>query len=192
MTITLDPQTERHLAIFKTLSDYEQIVLGQAMEQIATEAPTDSIAESLSETLAGRRFSKKERVQLEMKSLARHFLHRRQLLETAFTAPEVAKILGTSRQTPHDRLGRNTLLAIKDNGKFLFPSWQFDPTGSDGVLEGFPQVLKALAMSDYAKLNWLTRSNPYLEGLTPVEALKRGQSDRVIQQAEAAEASQWC
>jgi len=41
MTITLDPQTERHLAIFKSLSDYEQIVLGQAMEQIATEAPTD-------------------------------------------------------------------------------------------------------------------------------------------------------
>jgi len=191
MAISLDPQTERHLAIFKTLSDYEQSVLGQAMEQIATEAPTDSIAESLSETLAGRRFSKKERVQLEMKSLARHFLHRRQLLETAFTAPEVAKILGTSRQTPHDRLGRNTLLAIKDNGKFLFPSWQFDPTGPDGVLEGFPQVLKVLAMSDYAKLNWLTRPNPDLEGLTPVEALKQGQSDRVIKQAEAAGASQW-
>ena len=42
MAISLDPQTERHLAIFKTLSDYEQSVLGQAMEQIATEAPTDS------------------------------------------------------------------------------------------------------------------------------------------------------
>ena len=99
---------------------------------------------------------------------------------------------GANRHRSSDRLGRNTLLAIKDNGKFLFPSWQFDPTGPDGVLEGFPQVLKALAMSDYAKLNWLTRPNPYLEGLTPVEALKRGQSDRVIQQAEAAEASQWC
>jgi predicted transcriptional regulator len=70
MTISLDPQTERHLAIFKTLSDYEQSVVRQAMEQIATEAPTDSIAESLSETIAGRRFSKKERVKLEMESLS--------------------------------------------------------------------------------------------------------------------------
>jgi hypothetical protein len=126
-----------------------------------------------------------------MKTLARHFLHRRQLLETAFTAPQVAQILGTSRQTPHDRVGSQTLLAIKDNGKLLFPSWQFDPTGPDGVIEGFPHVLKALAMSDYAKLNWLTRPNPYLEGLTPVEALQQGQSDRVIKQAEAAGASQW-
>jgi hypothetical protein len=145
----------------------------------------------LSETLAGRSFSKKERIQLEMDTLARHFQHRRQLLENAFTAPQVAKILGTSRQTPHDRVGSQTLLAIKDNGKLLFPSWQFDPSGPDGVLEGFPQVLKALAMSDYAKLGWLTKPNPYLEGLPPVEALKQGQGGRVIQQAEAAGASQW-
>lgn len=191
MTLTLDPRSERYLSVFKTLSEYEQGIVQQTIEQIATEAPTDAIAESLCETLAGRSFSKQERVQLEMDALARHFQHRRQLLEHAFTAPQVAKILGTSRQTPHDRVGSQTLLAIKDNGKLLFPSWQFDPTGSDGVLEGFPQVLKALAMSDYAKLNWLTRPNPYLEGLTPVEALKQGHSDRVIQQAEAAGASQW-
>jgi hypothetical protein len=191
MAITLDPQTERYITVFKTLSEYEQSVVGQAIEQIATEAPTDSIAESLSEALAGRQFSRKDRVELEMKTLARHFLHRRQLLETAFTAPQVAQILGTSRQTPHDRVGSQNLLAIKDNGKLLFPSWQFDPTGPDGVIEGFPHVLKALAMSDYAKLNWLTRPNPYLEGLTPVEALQQGQSDRVIKQAEAAGASQW-
>jgi hypothetical protein len=191
MTITLDPQTERYLAVFKTLSEYEQSVVQQAIEHIATEAPTDSSAESLSETLSGRRFSKQERVQLEMETLARHFQHRRLLLENAFTAPQVAKILDTSRQTPHDRLGRQTLLAIKDNGKLLFPSWQLDPSGPDGVLEGFPQVLKALAMSDYAKLSWLSRPNPYLEGLTPIEALKQGQSDRVIQQAESAGASQW-
>lgn len=191
MTITLDSQTERYIIAFKALSEYEQSVVQQTIEQIGTEAPGDSIAESLSDTLAGRSFSKKERIQLEMDTLARHFQHRRQLLENAFTAPQVAKILGTSRQTPHDRIGSQTLLAIRDNGKLLFPTWQFDPSGPDGVLEGFPQVLKALAMSDYAKLSWLTKPNPYLEGLPPVEALKQGQSDRVIQQAESAGASQW-
>jgi hypothetical protein len=191
MTTTLDRQTERYLIAFKTLSEYERGIVQQTIEQIGTETPGDSLAESLSETLAGRSFSKKERIQLEMDTLARHFQHRRQLLENAFTAPQVAKMLGTSRQTPHDRVGSQTLLAIKDNGKLLFPSWQFDPSGPDGVLEGFPQVLKALAMSDYAKLSWLTKPNPYLEGLPPVEALKQGQGGRVIQQAEAAGASQW-
>lgn len=191
MSITLDPQTERYLVAFKTLSDYEQGVVHRTIEHIAAGASTDSIAASLSEAIAGRRFSRQERIHLEMETLERHFRSRQKLLENAFTAPQVAKVLGTSRQTPHDRVRSQTLLAIKDNGKLLFPTWQFDPTGSEGVLAGFSQVLKALGMSDYAKLNWLTRANPYLEGLTPVEALKQGQSDRVIQIAEAAGAGQW-
>jgi hypothetical protein len=191
MTITLDPQAERYLATFKSLSPDEQSIVQQNLEHLATETTGDPIAEALSQTLSGRSYSKKERIQLEMETLVRHFQHRRQILENAFTAPQVAEILGTSRQTPHDRVSGQTLLAIKDNGKLLFPAWQFDPTGPDGVLEGFPHVLKTLAMSDYSKLNWLTRSNPYLEGLPPVEVLKQGQSDRVIQQAEAAGASQW-
>ena len=191
MAITQNPQAERNLAIFKSLSPDEQSIVQQALEHFATEITGDPTAEALGETLSGRSYSKKERTELEMNTLVRHFQHRRQLLENAFTAPQVAEILGTSRQTPHDRMSGQTLLAIKDNGKLLFPLWQFDPSGPDGVLEGFPQILKALAMSDYAKLNWLTRSNPYLEGLTPVEALKQGQSARVIQQAEAAGASQW-
>jgi hypothetical protein len=99
--------------------------------------------------------------------------------------------LGTSRQTPHDRVSSQTLLAIKENGKLCFPSWQFDPAGPDGVLDGFPAVLKALEMSDYAKLNWLTRTNPLLDGQTPVQALKAGQKDRVLATATAAGASQW-
>lgn len=192
MTATLNPQAKRYLInTFKTLPPYEQEIVLQTIKHIASETTSDSIAEPLSEAITGRHFNKQERIQLEMDTLARHFLHRRQLLENAFTAPQVAKILGISRQTPHDRLASQTLLAIKENGKLLFPSWQFDPAGPDGVLEGFPQVLKALAMSDYAKLNWLTRPNPYLEGLTPVEALKQGQSDRVIQEANSAGASQW-
>jgi hypothetical protein len=45
--------------------------------------------------------------------------------------------------------------------------------------------------SDYAKLNWLTRANPYLAGPTPIQALKAGQQERVLAEAAAAEASQW-
>jgi hypothetical protein len=51
----------------------------------------------------------------------------------------------------------------RDNGKLCFPSWQFDPTGPDGVIDGLSAVLKDLEISDYAKLNWLTRVNPSLD-----------------------------
>lgn len=191
MTIGFNSQAERYLNVFMTLPQSLQGIVLKTLEHIAAETPSNTNTETLSETFSGRRFSAQERLQLEMDTLERHYQHRRQLLENAFTAPQVAKLLGTSRQTPHDRVGSQTLLAIKENGKLLFPSWQFDPAGPDGVLEGLPQILKTLAMSDYAKLNWLMRPNPYLDGLTPVQALKQGPCDRVIQAAETAGADQW-
>jgi Protein of unknown function (DUF2384) len=71
-----------------------------------------------------------------------------------------------------------------DNGSYRFPIWQFDPGGADGVVNGLPMVLKGLQVSDFAKLNWLTRPNPVLEGLTPIVALKQGQLERVVQEAK--------
>lgn len=192
MGVAFDPQIERYLQVFKTLTVEEQCLVNQTLERIVqfSERP-DSEGNYLAEAIADRRFSEKERLELEMETLARHFLHRRQLMQGAFTASQVAKILGTSRQTPHDRVRSQTLLGIKDKGMLRFPAWQFDPTGPDSVVEGLPQVLKALQMSDYAKLNWFTRPNPYLSNLTPVEVLKRGEKERVLQEAAAAGASQW-
>lgn len=191
MTLTLDPKTERSLQAFQTLNSYEQDIVLKTLETLATHPAIEDTTQALSDAIAGRSFTPQERVELEMETLSQHFQHRRHLLENAFTSSQVAKILGTSRQTPHDRVGGQTLLAIKENGKLLFPAWQFDPSGSDGVLEGLPQTLKTLDMSDYAKLNWLTRANPYLDGITPLKALQQGQSDRVLEQAQSAGASQW-
>jgi hypothetical protein len=191
MAVTLDPQAEQYLQVFQALTHAEREAVNQALQRVATVTASDPAADALAEALAGRSFSRQERIQLEVETLARHFQHRRQLLEAAFSAPQVATLLGTSRQTPHDRVKNHTLLAIKDNGKLAFPAWQFDPAGPEGVIDGLPQVLNALEMSDYAKLNWLTRANPYLDGCTPVEALKTGQKDRVIAKATAAGAGQW-
>jgi hypothetical protein len=191
MVITLDPQTAQHLETFKTLTHTEQEIVTHALKQVASVEAVEPAAEALAETITGRTFTRQERIQLEMETLARHFQHRRQLLDPAFSATQVAQLLGTSRQTPHDRVSGQTLLAIKENGKFCFPSWQFDPAGPDGVIDGFPSVLKALEMSDYGKLNWLTRTNPYLDGQTPIQALKAGQKERVLAEAAAAGANQW-
>jgi hypothetical protein len=185
MTIVLDQHTAQHLETFQTLTSIEQSIVTKALQQVTSTETGDPTADALAESIAGRTFTRQERLQLEMDTLARHFQHRRQLLDRSLSASEVAKLLGTSRQTPHDRVSAQTLLAIKENGKLCFPAWQFDPTGSDGVIEGLPAVLKALEISDYAKLNWLTRANPYLEDTTPIQALKAGQTARVLAEAAA-------
>lgn len=135
--------------------------------------------------LAGREFDEHERVQLEFWALLENFAYRRQLLAGALSAPQVAKLLGTSRQTPHDRVQAGTLLGVMDKGALKFPAWQFDSLGPDGVIDGLKEVLKALHMSDFAKLSWLMRPLPNLEGLTPVEVLKQGGIDKVIAEANA-------
>lgn len=135
--------------------------------------------------LAGREFDEHERLQLEFWALLENFAYRRQLLAGTLSAPQVAKLLGTSRQTPHDRMQAKTLLGVIDKGSLKFPAWQFDSQGSDGVINGLPDVLKALHMSDFAKVSWLVRPDPYLKGLTPVEVLKQGGKDKVLAEANA-------
>lgn len=191
MTLTSDPVTERSLKAMQRLSPYEQSLVLEMLENLSCPEAVDPEIQTLSDAIAGQQFSHEEKVELELETLTRHFKHRRQLLANALTAPQVAKLLGTTRQTPHDRVGGQTLLAIRERGKWLFPAWQFDPAGADGVVEGLPTVLKSLAMSDYAKLNWLTRSNPYFDGDTPIQALQKGQVDRVIEEAKAAGPEQW-
>jgi hypothetical protein len=191
MVVTLDPQTAQYLETFQSLTSNEQRIVTQALEQVTKLEAVDSAADALANAITGKSFSRQERIQLKMETLSKHFQHRRQLLESSLTAVQVAQLLGTSRQTPHDRVSSQTLLAIRNNGKLCFPSWQFDPEGSDGVIEGLPAVLKTLEISDYAKLNWLTRLNPYLDGQTPIQALKVGQKERVLAEASAVGAGQW-
>lgn len=134
-------------------------------------------------SLVGHSYTQADKLKLELESLFRYFERRRELLSGALTAAEVAKLLGTSRQTPHDRMKSQTLLGVLDKGVYRFPWWQFDPEGPDGVIDGLPEVLRVLEVSDFAKLYWFMRPNPFLYGLTPVQALRSEQKERVIQEA---------
>ena len=99
--------------------------------------------------------------------LEKSFQHRQALLADTLTAPQVASLLKTSRQTPLNRAEKGTLLAIYENGKWLFPRWQFHTQGTDGVLPDLAQVLRSLKVSPIEKLNWFVRPSPYLEERTP-------------------------
>lgn len=137
--------------------------------------------------LGADQISDEEHSKLELAALTRNFKWRQELLKSSLTAPQVADLLNTTRQTPHDRLKKNSLIAVQDNGVWKFPTWQFDPQGPDGVIAGLPDVLKALNVPALSKISWLTRPNNALNGLTPIEALKFGQIDDVIAEAKTVE-----
>jgi hypothetical protein len=108
------------------------------------------------------------------------FRQRQALIADALSAPQVARLLQTSRQTPLNRAEKGTLLALYQNGKWLFPRWQFDTKGTDGVITGLPQVLQVLQVSPVEKLSWFVRRSPYLEDRTPLEVLRSGDLARVV------------
>lgn len=145
----------------------------------------DEESDVITRLTGGRIYSSSERTELEFTVLKRSFERRHELLEGAITAPKVAKLIGVSRQTPHDRLEKGTLLAVMDQGKPMFPLWQFDPAGPDSVVEGLPAVIQALNARPLGKVRWLTRANAYLDDKTPLETLKQGEKERVMKLAEA-------
>lgn len=135
--------------------------------------------------------TQEERTRVHFVSLLDRFDGRRRLLADSLTAPQVAKLLGSSRQTPLTRLEADSLLAVYDRGVWRFPAWQFDPEGPDGVVAGLRQVLRALVgVGNFGRLVWLARPNPYLDGRTPVEALRLGELERVVGEARAVAARQ--
>ena len=154
--------------------------VARALETPAQPAP--AVVAALS---GGRTFSPTERVVAEFEVLERSFRHRQQLLAGALSTTQVATLLKTSRQTPHDRIASGSLLAVMDRGALRFPAWQFDPDGPDGVVAGLPRVLRALEVSPMVKVSWLTRANSVLDGATPLAALKAGRGEEVLALARA-------
>jgi len=129
-------------------------------------------------------FSKDDLFKLETEQLRLKFAKRRELLKGALSTAEVAELLQVSRQTPHDRVKSNSLLAIAEKGSLLFPKWQFDENGPNGVISGLGEVLEALAgLSPLEKISWFVKPNPYLKNLAPLAALKKNRVEKVVKLA---------
>ncbi len=132
-----------------------------------------------------------ELARIRKQNLLRAFRERHVVLRDALTVNEVAELLGVGRQTPHDRAKAGSLLAIKENGQLRFPDWQFDPEGPDGVIEGLPEVVRAMQapMSPLARIKWFRTPKSLLAGRTPLDALRQGDVDDVVAEARAIGAS---
>lgn len=161
-------------------ADEQAELLSRISAALEGAAPMDEHVALVDVLTGGQRYTAEERAALESAVLTRSFARRREMLAGTKTASEVAALLGTSRQTPHDRLESGTLIAVYDHGAWRFPIWQFDPDGPDGIITGLPAVIRALHVSPMAKVSWLTRPSLYLEGVAPLDLLKRGEAERVV------------
>jgi hypothetical protein len=102
---------------------------------------------------------------------------------TMLTGEAAASRLGVSRETINKRAQQGKLLALEfgKRGK-RYPEWQFEDRVIGAPLES---VLVALgSVGAWQRFRFFTQSQPALGGRTPVEALRRGMAERVIQAAE--------
>ncbi len=143
----------------------------------------------LAKKIAGKDYvepSPRRLLELQLGNLERYYQRRQELLADSITSTKVAELLGCeNRSTVRDRRLAKSILGIKDKGVYKYPLWQFDPEGDDGVVDGFPEVLTALDVSDFTKLNWLMKPHLAFEGKTPVEMLKQGEIEAVVVEARA-------
>ena len=112
---------------------------------------------------------------LELENLKLLNQRRQDLLKDSLTSTQVSDLMGWQHhKTASDRLKANTLIGVKDRGVYKFPLWQFDPEGEDGIVDGLPELLSRLNVSNFRKINWLSKPIAAFDNLTPVEVLKKG------------------
>lgn len=168
------------LQAIETLLNYAPI---KDLEQLKQDIQPQVITEedkALAKKIAGKDYSEGNLLQLKLANLERYYQRRRQLLADSITTPQVAKLIGCQAiTTVHDRRKAGTLIGLKDNGAYKFPLWQFDPEGNDGVIDGLPEILKTLEISNFAKLNWLTKSLRAFNDRTPIQILKSNNTEDI-------------
>ena len=171
------------------LTPAEVEALAGRIEEALTPPPAPGIDPFVATVFGGRAPGERERVALAVSSALTDFAYRRDLLADSLTAPQVAVLLGTSRQTPHDRARAGALLAARDGGFLRFPAWQFDAAAPEGVIPGLPDVVRALGDTlPLDKIAWFVTPKALL-GRTPLEALKAGDYGEVLLAARTFAAS---
>jgi hypothetical protein len=95
-----------------------------------------------------------------------------------YTLSEVAAILAISEQLVEQRRKAGKLIAVETGEGYRYPACQFTP---HGIVTGLSEVLAVMAIRhDWMRLEWLLVPDEALEGLSPLEALRAGRLEDVI------------
>ena len=167
-----------------SMSEETKKLLTEKLETIVSQPITNQKEQTIANTIAQKTYTPQETRDLELVNLMNSFSLRGELLKNTISTTKVTQLLGcSSRQTPLDRVKNQSLIAVKDSGQWKYPLWQFDAEGTDGVVEGLPEVIKTLQVSNLAKMSWLTSTNAVFESRTPIQMLKQGKLQQVINEA---------
>ena len=122
--------------------------------------------------------------------------HTARLLSTAYSAHEVADLLGVTDSRVRQRRGDRTLWAIEDGGAWVFPALQFeDAGGRRGQIRHLDQVLPAIPVDVHplAVARLLTTAQPDLvvdgQQVSPLQWLRDGGDVEVVR--TIVEAADW-
>lgn len=170
--------------LIQPMSEDTKKHLNERFKDIARQPCPNPEEQSIADAIAGKTYSPEERKELALVNLINSFSQRAKLLQDTISTSQVAELLSSrSRQTPLDRLKNKILLAVKDSGQWKYPLWQFDPEEENGVVQGLPETIQSLDVSNLAKVSWLTRPNPRFDNHTPLEMLKKGEIKQVVNEA---------
>ena len=122
---------------------------------------------------------------MEMQATAKLVAQRQELQLDSVSLAEAADFTGVSVDRLRRLIGRGSVLAFSVEGAPRLPSWQLQRSEVAPTLNGATDLAAAFP-GDLANLNdWVQRPNVDLEGSSPAEALKRGESSRVLALAQA-------
>lgn len=109
---------------------------------------------------------------------------REDLLAHCVGAEEAARITGATRQNIERLRKQKKVIAIRVGARWRYPSWQFDPDYPSGVIPGIAETLGHLHLSPSGTAAWLLTPLATLRQQTPIELLRRGEVNPVIDLAE--------
>ena len=90
----------------------------------------------------------------------------------------VAAILNIPEQLVEERRKAGELIAVETQEGYRYPACQFTP---DGVVTGLSEVLAVMPIrADWMRLEWLLIPDDALEGISPLEALRAGHLEDVL------------
>jgi hypothetical protein len=109
-----------------------------------------------------------------------------ELIELAgglYTRQETSSLLNMSGPQIEERHKAGTIIAVRAGEDLGYPACQF---GLDEMVPGLPDALAVMPIrADWMRLEWLLVSDDALGGLSPLEALRIGRFEDVIDVARA-------
>jgi hypothetical protein len=100
------------------------------------------------------------------------------------SAEEAACLLGMSRQAVDKRRRQGQLLGLTQGRRgYAYPAWQFE---NGKTISNLEKVLETLRSHDpWMQLSFFLNSNDRLNGISPLQALRAGDVEKVVQAALA-------